>query len=198
MLKKSNSNYKNSYSKKNELKLNSESNENEEINLNSSRTKEAIKLLGYSFDEILYVPFKEYINLNQEIKTLPKKIQRKRYNFSENFRQRKLEDIKYLKNQIDISKIATISNFKFSKGYILNEENISSTAIIDNINYYNYSKIKNENDLINIIQHKLEKEISKIENENKIKRENYKNKEYEKKKELIKEIKKMEFQEKEF
>ena len=162
MLKKSNSNYKNSYSKKNELKLNSESNENEEINLNSSRTKEAIKLLGYSFDEILYVPFKEYINLNQEIKTLPKKIQRKRYNFSENFRQRKLEDIKYLKNQIDINKIATISNFNFSKGYILNEENISSTAIIDNINYYNYSKIKNENDLINIIQHKLEKEISKI------------------------------------
>ena len=178
MLKKSNSNYKNSYSKKNELKLNSESNENEEINLNSSRTKEAIKLLGYSFDEILYVPFKEYINLNQEIKILPKEFQRKRYNFSENFRQRKLENIKNLKKQIDINKIATISNFKFSKGYILNEENISSTAIIDNINYYNYSKIKNENDLINIIQNKLKKEISKIENENKIKRENNKNKEY--------------------
>ena len=198
MLKKSNSNYKSSYSKKIRLKLNPESNENEELNLDSSRTKEAMKLLGYSFDEISYVPFKVYVNLNQEIKNLPKELQRKRYNFSETFRQRKLEDIKYLKNQIDINKIPTISNFNFSKDYLLNEDNISSTAIIDNINYYNYSKIKNENDLISNIENKLENEICKIENENKIKRDNYKNKEYKKKKEYKKEIEKMEFQEKQF
>ena len=198
MLKKSHSNYKNSYSKKNELKLNSVSNENDELNLNSSRTKEAIKFLGYSFDEILYVPFKEYINLNQEIKILPKEFQRKRYNFSENFRQRKLENIKNLKKQIDINKIPRISNINFTKDNILNEENISSTAIMDNINFYNYSKNKNENDLINAIENKLEKVISKIENENKIKRENYKNEEYKKKKELKKEIELMIFQEKEF
>ena len=117
---------------KNQLRIKSASNQLNDINLNSSRTKEAIKLLGYSFEEFIFIPFKEYINLHQDVKTLPKQIQRKRYNFSENFRQRKLENIKNLKKQIDINKIPRISNINFTKDNILNEENISSTAIMDN------------------------------------------------------------------
>ena len=61
----------------NQLRIKSVPNQLNEINLNSSRTKEAIKLLGYSFEEFTFIPFKEYINLHQDLKTLPKEIQRK-------------------------------------------------------------------------------------------------------------------------
>ena len=197
-LKKSFSNYKLNKPNLNKLNLNSESNEFEEINLNSLRTKEAIKLLGYSDDELTYIPFQEYINLNQEVKKLSKEIQKRRYDFSENFRQKKLQDVYYFKNKIDINKIPKISHYNLSNDNILNKENISSTFIIDSIQYYNYSKIKNENDFINTFENKLENEILKKENQNIIKRQNLKNEEMKKEKEIKEEIEKIDIQEKEF
>ena len=98
----------NSYSNKsrssnlNQLKINSEIND---LDLSSSKTIEAMKSLGYSSDEIIYVPFKEFINIHQDIKNLPKEIQKQRYDFYEKFRQKKIQEINSLIDKIDMSKI---------------------------------------------------------------------------------------------
>jgi hypothetical protein len=67
LIKSNNSNK--TKSSKNQLRIKSVPNQLNDINLNSSRTKEAIKLLGYSFEEFTFIPFKEYINLHQDLKT---------------------------------------------------------------------------------------------------------------------------------
>ena len=196
LIKSNNSNK--TKSSKNQLRIKSVPNQLNDINLNSSRTKEAIKLLGYSFEEFTFIPFKEYINLHQDLKTLPKEIQRKRYNFSEKLRKKKIKDINHIKDKIDLNKIPTISNINFSKDNLLSKENVSSTQIIDSINYYHYSRLKNENALFNSIEYKLEKEIYKKENEAKIRRKQIKDDEFKKEKELKEEIEKIELQEIEF
>ncbi len=191
----------NSYSNKsrssnlNQLKINSENND---LDLNSSKTIEAMKSLGYSSDEIIYVPFKEFINIHQDIKNLPKEIQKQRYDFYEKFRQKKIQEINSLKDKIDMSKIPTISNDNLSSGNIILKENISSTAVNDCLNYYNNSKNKNENEFLNAVEYQLEKEINKKENELKLKRQNFKDKENKKKKDITKDIGKMETIEKEY
>ena len=96
-----------------------------------------MKSLGYSSDEIIYIPFKEFINIHQDIKNLPKEIQKQRYDFYEKFRQKKIQEINSLKDKIDMSKIPTISNDNLSSGNIILKENISSTAVNDCLNYYN-------------------------------------------------------------
>ena len=179
----------------NQLRIKSVPNQLNEINLNSSRTKEAIKLLGYSFEEFTFIPFKEYINLHQDLKTLPKEIQRKRYNFSEKLRKKKIKDINNIKDKIDLNSIPKISNINLSMENILSKENIFSTKIIDSINYYHYSRLKNENNLFNSIEYKLEKEIHKKEKEAKIRRKQLKDEKFKKEKELKEEIEKMELQE---
>ena len=196
-LQKSNNSNK-TKSSKNQLRIKSIPNQLNDINLNSSRTKEAIKLLGYSFEEFTFIPFKEYINLHQDLKTLPKEIQRKRYNFSEKLRKKKIKDINHIKDKIDLNKIPTISNINFSMDNLLSKENVSYTQIIDSINYYHYSRLKNENALFNSIEYKLEKEIHKKENEAKIRRKQIKDDEFKKEKELKEEIEKIELQEIEY
>ena len=183
---------------KNQLRIKSASNQLNDINLNSSRTKEAIKLLGYSFEEFIFIPFKEYINLHQDVKTLPKEIQRKRYNFSEKLRKKKINDIINIKDTIDLKKIPKICNINFSMDNLLSKENILSSNIIDSINFYHYSRLKNENDLFNSIEYKLEKEIHKKENELKIRKKQLKDEEFKKEKELKEEIEKIELQEIDF
>ena len=180
---------------KNQLRIKSASNQLNDINLNSSRTKEAIKLLGYSFEEFIFIPFKEYINLHQDVKTLPKEIQRKRYNFSEKLRKKKINDIINIKDTIDLKKIPKICNINFSMDNLLSKENILSSNIIDSINFYHYFRLKNENDLFNSIEYKLEKEIHKKENELKIRKKQLKDEEFKKEKELKEEIEKIELQE---
>ena len=117
----------NSYSNKsrssnlNQLKINSEIND---LDLNSSKTIEAMKSLGYSSDEIIYIPFKEFINIHQDIKNLPKEIQKQRYDFYEKFRQKKIQEINSLKDKIDMSRVPTISNDNLSSGNMILKENI--------------------------------------------------------------------------
>ena len=81
--------------------------------------------IGLIMDDIRYLSFSEYINNNPTFISLPKEIQKKRYDFWEKYRIDKIQKIKELRDAIiEEEKINNDNNGKNEEINInINEEN---------------------------------------------------------------------------
>ena len=69
-------------------------------NIESPRSINAMFQIGLIMDDIRYLSFSEYINNNPTFISLPKEIQKKRYDFWEKSRIDKIQKIKELRDAI--------------------------------------------------------------------------------------------------
>jgi len=152
--------------------------------INSPRSLYSMLNLGLTNADIIYISFKYFKNNNYDIIRFPKNIQKKRYDFYEEIRQKKIKQIKdYKDNKIDEEKYLEFINSKDiqNNSNNLDEKKNIDLNIIDSqeikLEQKNFERLKkkNEMDLINSITHELEREVQKKEEEKKLRKIEIKN-----------------------
>ena len=155
--------------------------------INSPRSLCSMINLGLTNADIIYISFKYFLNNNYDIIRFPKNIQKKRYDFYEEIRQKKIHQIKdYKDNKIDEEKFLEFMNkdTQNNNNNEIDKKNILN--IIDSqeikLEQKNFERIKkkNEMDLINSVTHELEREVQKKEEEKKLRKIAMKNDNYKK------------------
>ena len=168
------------------------------IRINSPRSLEAIKLLGYNVSQLEYLPFKDYIKLNPNLIAESKQMQQNHYDYIEKLRKERFIKIKKLREQL-ISEYSQIidkrsqSCYNLKKGFSKSkrskwdsessagDEAFGFTAIENEKKSLEKMKNKNEVEIMNKIQFELKRELARKKNEEKIEKQNLKLKEYAKK-----------------
>ena len=164
------------------------SNPNQSTKLNSPRTLEAIKQLGYSQEDIMYVPISVYATMDQTFRTLPHEMQKRRYETYNELRMNKIKEINEIRNQIEPSKltIPTSSGQQRSttqRSNVLANENVTSTAINEEKKQFEKMQRKNEMDLINMVEYELKRKIMIKEAEAKMRKQQMKLNDFQREKE---------------
>ena len=175
-------------------------------NIESPKSKNAMKHLGFTMEDIKYLSFLEYINNNHTFIGLPKEIQKKRYEFAEQYRYNKIEKIKELRDALieqellnkDIKEKNEAINININDNEKENgNEELGSTAINEELKQFERLKRKNEMDLINAVEYELKRQIIIKEGEEKLRRQNMKNENYRISVEIKNEIEKKKNEERE-
>lgn len=161
------------------------------IRINSPNSLRAIKQLGYKISDLEYLPFKEYIMRNPTLIGKSKKSQQKIYSYIENLRNsrfKKVKDLRIkLKTQINIEssiKNNSCNNLRKVQPRKINYLMTNSMDATINSSLEKEKKIleriknKNETELINKIQFELQRELMRKKNEDKIKQQKIKLKNY--------------------
>ena len=170
------------------------SNPNQITKLNSPRTLEAIKLLGYTQEDIMYIPINKYSIIDQSFRTLSPEMQKKRYQMYNEFRLNKIQEIYELRNQIDLSKLQsnsdnnTCQKSATQRTNVFSNDNVTSTAIIEEKKQFEKMKRKNEMDLMNMIEYELQRKVMTKEAEAKIRKQQMKIESYKREKEAQHEL----------
>ena len=152
--------------------------------IESPRSINSMIQLGFIMDDIRYFTFQEYLNNNPTFHSLPREIQLKRYEFSEQYRYAKIQKIKEFRDElIEAEKIIKNNpdyneeiNVKINENNNDNiNEEIGSTAINEELRQFERMKRKNEIDLMNAVEYELQRQIMLKEGEAKIRKQNIKN-----------------------
>lgn len=193
--KNSNINVKNFSSKapKSKHKLvtieNLESNLTKKFKINSPRSLKAIHDCNYLPQELNFLSFAEFKRKNPETLALPLEFQEKRYELYENNRRIKIQEVKeirdlYIKNQEQKNQLLNRSNSSnnMKSNYSINNE----TKHINNQHFQNKistdekllekMKIKQEKELIHMVECQLQKQILETKKENKLLKQEHKKK----------------------
>ena len=193
--KNSNINVKNFSSKapKSKQKLvtieNLESNLTKKLIINSPRSLKAIHDCSYLPQELYFLSFAEFKRKNPETLALPLEFQAKRYELYENNRRIKIQEVKeirdlYIKNQEQKNQFLNRSDSSnnMKSNYSINNE----TKHINNQHFQNKisteekllekMKIKQEKELIHMVECQLQKQILETETENKLLKQEHKKK----------------------
>ena len=168
-------------------------------NIESPRSLKAMKELGYIMEDIVYFTFPEYINNNPTFLALPKEKQKDRYQFSELYRQAKIQKIELYREELIEKEKQGENNDEENNEQENNNENnningieVGSSAINEELRQFERMKRKNEMDLINAVEYELQRQIMLKEGEAKIRRQNIKNDKFKKTVEIKHEIDKKE------
>lgn len=193
--KNSNINVKNFSSKapKSKHKLvtieNLESNLTKKFKINSPRSLKAIHDCNYLPQELNFLSFAEFKRKNPETLALPLEFQEKRYELYENNRRIKIQEVKeirdlYIKNQEQKNQLLNRSNSSnnMKSNYSINNE----TKHINNQHFQNKistdekllekMKIKQEKELIHMVECQLQRQILETKKENKLLKQEHKKK----------------------
>ena len=173
--------------------------------IESPRSINAMIQLGFIMDDIRYFTFQEYLNNNPTFHSLSRDIQKRRYEFSEQYRYAKIQKIKEFRDEIiEAEKIIKNNpenneeiNVKINENNNNNNinEEIGSTAINEELRQFERMKRKNEIDLMNAVEYELQRQIMLKEGEAKIRKQNIKNDNFKKTMEIKNEIEKKEKEE---
>ena len=153
------------------------------VRINSPRSLLAMKKLGITNEELEYLSFKEYLQKYPELIAKNKELQQIKYNYIEEIRLKNIEQIKQLRSEIPEEEIAPIKKRAFSSklrgqnNYLSYEEhstkNHPSNQFLDkDIKSFNRMRNINKTELFNRMQIELKKELMKIINEEKERKEN--------------------------
>ena len=116
-----------------------------DIEIESPRSIEAMKQLGFEMEDIVYITPLQFINLNPEIRSLPPEIQNRRYGFYEQYRQIKIQKIKEVRDEIKLKKTENNENNGEKENANGEQENpVSSAAINEELRQFERMKKKNE------------------------------------------------------
>ena len=118
--------------------------------IESPKSLKSMKNLNYKMNEIIYLTFDEFLNKYKEIKKLPEEIQKRKYEFYEEYRHIKIKNIKIERDRLYTS---DSNNINLNN---INNENNKREKVIKNL-----KKVENE----------LEKEILLKKKDNKDKKD---------------------------
>jgi hypothetical protein len=154
------------------------------IRINSPRSLEAIKLLGYNVSQLEYLPFKDYIKLNPDLIAESKQMQQNHYDYIEKLRKERFNKIKVLRLQLKNEEVPlrdkrnqscynmkfnTAKNRKYDSNLLKQEkDSFGHTAIENEKKILERMRNKNETEIINKIQFELKRELARKKNQEKI------------------------------
>ena len=151
------------------------------IKINSQRSEKSMKKLVITNKDLEYLTFKEYFIKNPELIGQTKEIQRIKYIYVEEIRKRNIEQIKKLRNEISEEDFSSKKRCQSSKIRGQNEyynktnqknRKLSNSFVDKDIKTFNRMRNINKTELFNRMQIELKKELMKIINEEKEKKEN--------------------------
>lgn len=151
------------------------------VRITSPRSIASMNKLGVNDKDLEYLPFKDYLLKTPELIPQNKEMQRKIYNYVENIRRARIDQIKQLRNEIpeeeaiSTKKRCFSSKFREQNTFLnnsINNKKLSSTFLEKDIKAFNRMRNINKTELFNRMQIELKKELMKIINEEKEQREN--------------------------
>ena len=147
------------------------------IKINSPRSLTAMNKLGINSSDLNYVSFKEYLTKNPDVKNLSKKYQRLKYDFEEDIRKKKINQIKNMRSHLTQDEIKKCqfrcfsSKFRSNKSIKLNSsrKREKSTATLNekDAKFFNRMRNVNQVELLNKLQIELKKELNSLIREEK-------------------------------
>ena len=162
--------------------------------INSPRTLKAMENFDYIIDDIIYLSFSEFLDKYKDIKQLPEELQKKKYEFYEQYRQIKINIIKIerdklieeLGENINIdNKIANIERKNIIRKLKKAEEELEKKILMKGKKKYDKQE--------KILERKQRREEKEAERQQKFKEENLKRikqeEEYQKKEALKEKLK---------
>ena len=154
------------------------------VRINSPRSVLAMNKLGISNKDLQYLTFKEYFHENPELVGENKEIQKIKYDYVEELRKRRIEQIKQLRNEIPENEVLSLKQRCFSSKiraqnpYSQKKNTLSNSFLEKDIRSFNRMRNINKTELFNKMQIELRKELMKIIKEEKEKKENEDNLKY--------------------
>ena len=176
-------------------------NPNQALEIDSPRSLESIKLLGYTNEDINYMTLKQFINNNPNLIPLAPELQKRRYECYEQNRLNKIQNIAELREKLTESYfIETYPELFNNNENNVDDglENINSTAIEQEKKNFERIKKKNEMDLLNSVTYELEKQVMKKEAERKFRKQDMKNENFRRNNELKAKMEKIKSDEREY
>ena len=171
------------------------SNPEQNKKVNSPHSVKAIKMLGYTHKDIEYIPIEKYHEIDQAFLTLPKEFKKRRYEMYNNNRMQKIQEITEWRNKLKQEHFLdsedryqpSSSNKENGSNRNNNDDNdnnnnntnetdeqLTSTAIKEELKQFERIKKKNEQDLINSVEYELKRQIMLKESEAKLRKQNFK------------------------
>ena len=157
--------------------LDFENNPTPQNRINSPRSLQSIANLGYLFEDLIFYDFNQFKQNHLELMPLNPEIQQKRYNFYENQRQKRMENLKETyKTLCKTENKNTIKNNNSQNTLVNNflSNDFESTAIKNNLKSFERMKAKSELDLINMVQYEIQREMIQQDAKEKLKMQNEK------------------------
>ena len=154
------------------------------VRISSPRSLIAMNKLGINDKDLEFLTFKEYMHKNPELIGESKEIQKIKYDHVEEIRKRRFEQIKQLRSEIPENEILSLKQRCFSsklrgQNPLSQKKNIYSHSFLEkDIRSFNRMRNINKTELFNKMQIELRKELIKIINEEKEKKENEDNIKY--------------------
>ena len=155
------------------------------IKIDSPRSIKAMTRLGIENEELEYLTFKEYLHKFPELIGQNKEIQTMQYNFVEELRKQKIDQIKELRNELELEDIMPINKRCHSsklRGYnqnvranSKNKKKTNYSFLDKDIRSFNRVRSTNRADLFIRMNMELKKELIKMMNNQKAKKESEKN-----------------------
>ena len=154
------------------------------VRITSPRSIAAMKKIGVNNDDLEYLTFKEYLFKNPELIPQNREMQRKLYNYVEEIRRNRIEQIKQLRNEIPEEELTTSTKKRCFSSKVRgqndynnsenqkNNQKISGQFLEKDIKSFNRMRNINKTELFNRMQIELKKELMKIINEEKEQKEN--------------------------
>ena len=168
---------------KNKTSINDIDYYSKKVRINSPRSLLAMKKLGITNEELEYLSFKDYLQKNPELIAQNKEMQKIKYNYIEEIRLKNIEQIKQLRSEIQKDEISPIKKRCFSSKLYgqsshlnyptsTNSRKLSHSFLDKDIKSFNRMRNINKTELFNRMQIELKKELMKIINDEKEKKEN--------------------------
>ena len=146
-------------------------------NIESPRSINSMIQLGFIMDDIRYFTFPEFLDNNPSFRSVPREIQQKRYEFSEQYRFEKIQKIKEFRDiLIEQEKFDKNNNNAIEENNNINNinnninEEIGSSAINEELRQFERMKRKNEIDLLNAVEYELQRKKKENKKEKKKKK----------------------------
>ena len=162
------------------------------IRLNSPRTLQAMKKLGYKFSDLEYIPFQDYIHKNPHLIGRTRDSQEKIYSQIEKLRGIRFKRIKELRYKLKTQDNIRYETLRNNSCYSLRKkappkmdnilynsnDNFCFSAIEREKQILEKIKNKNESQFYSKIQFELQKELTRKKNEDKLKEQKIKYENY--------------------
>ena len=146
-------------------------NPNQSLKLNSPRTIQAIKQLGYIQEDLCYVPFTNFHFINSNFHNLTPQIQKRLFTVYNELRLSKIAEVAEYRNNIAHTTCNDDNNSETSD----NNNDMFDEAMKTNVKAYEKLKKRNENEFVFAVESELKRQVMLKEAENKLRKNDFKN-----------------------
>ena len=151
-------------------------NPNQSLKLNSPRTMQAIKHLGYVQEDLCYVPFTNFHFINSNFHNLTPQMQKRLFTVYNELRLSKIAEVAEYRSNIT-NTTCSGDNEDSQQNDTTDEHNngMLEEAMKANVKEYEKLKRRNENEFVFAVESELKRQVMLKEAENKLRRNDFKN-----------------------